>query len=90
VTDLTDDEQRNVRIALRYLRAKAGGWKVLAPAIGFSRRTLENVNEGRTVSAQMAFRVARLAAISVDSLLAGEFPPAGTCPHCGRTATSIE
>jgi hypothetical protein len=64
VTDLTEVEQGRVRIALRYLRTRAGGWKVLAPAIGYRRRTLLNVNEGRAVSPQLAFRVARLAAVT--------------------------
>ena len=86
MTDLTDDEQRHVRVALRYLRTKARGWKALAPALGFSRRTLENVNEGRAVSPRMAFRVARLAGVPISDLLAGQFPPAGTCPHCGRAS----
>ena len=31
------------------------------------------------------YRVARLAKVSVDDVLTGKFPPAGTCPHCGNT-----
>lgn len=37
------------------------------------------------VSASMALRVARLAGIPVDDLLAGRFAPEGTCPRCGHT-----
>ena len=28
--------------------------------------------------------LARLAEVGVDELLAGRFPPAGTCPYCGH------
>jgi hypothetical protein len=80
---LTADEQAHVRTALRYLRRRAGGWKALAPALGFRKKTLTNVAEGRTVSPAVAFSVARLAGVSVDDLLAGRFPPSGTCPRCG-------
>ncbi len=34
-------------------------------------------------SASMAFRLARLANVTVDDLLTGKFPPPGICPHCG-------
>ena len=81
---LTADEQAHVRRALRYLRRR-GGWKALSPAFGFRKKTLTNVVEGRVVSPAMAFSVARLAGVSIDDLLAGRFPPAGTCPHCGWT-----
>lgn len=90
MTDLTDDEQRHVRVALRYLRTRARGWKALAPALGFSPPTLENVNEGRAVSAGMAFRVARLAEVPIGDLLAGAFPPPGTCPHCGKASENAD
>jgi hypothetical protein len=43
VIDLTDEEQENVRAAMRFLRVRAGGWKGLAPALGFAKRTLINV-----------------------------------------------
>jgi hypothetical protein len=34
----------------------------------------------------VAFRVARLTGVSIDDLLAGKYPPPGTCPHCGHSA----
>ncbi len=68
---LTADEQAHVRTALRYLRRRGGGWKASAPALGFRKKTLTNVVEGRVVSLAMAFSVARLAGVSVDDLLAG-------------------
>jgi hypothetical protein len=40
---------------------------------------------GATVSASLAYRVARLAEVGIDDLLAGAFPPPNTCPHRGHT-----
>jgi len=85
VTDLTAIEQANVLIAMRHLRVKCGGWKPLADALGFSPHTIRHVREGdRGVSASMALRVAKLAAVGVDDILRGRFPPPGTCPKCGH------
>jgi hypothetical protein len=87
VIDLTETEQANVRAALRFLRYRAGGWKAMAPVLGFKKKTLTNVSEGRAVSANMAFRVARLAGVPVDDLLTGKFPLPGACAHCGRNSS---
>jgi hypothetical protein len=85
VTDLTGEEQEHVRRALRYLRACAGNWKALAKALHFEAITLRHVmRREKNVSPTMAFRLARFAGTSIDDLLAGKFPPAGACPHCGR------
>lgn len=88
MTDLTAEEQTNVRKALRFLRNRAGGWSAVASALGFTRKTLRHVGDDRkrVVSASMAFRVAKLAGVSVDDLLAGKYPPANACPHCGHVA----
>jgi hypothetical protein len=84
VINLSTEEQERVRAAMRFLRVRAGGWKGLAPALGFAKRTLINVKQrAKNVSPTMALRVARFAGVSVDDLLAGKFPPAGSCPHCG-------
>jgi hypothetical protein len=32
-------------------------------------------------------RIARFAKIGVDDLHAGNFPAAGTCPHCGHVGS---
>jgi DNA-binding XRE family transcriptional regulator len=81
---LTDAEQENVRRALRFLRVRAGGWNTLADALGFKRKTIKNVREGHNrVSPNLAFRVARMAGVPVDDLLAGKVAPAGMCIHCG-------
>jgi hypothetical protein len=89
VIDVTEEERARVRAALGFLRVRAGGWNALAPALGFTKKTLSNVMEGKVVSPTMVFRVARLAGVSIDDLLAGKFPPAGTCPHCGAGPASI-
>jgi hypothetical protein len=36
----------------------------------------------------MAFRVARLATVTVDDLITGKFSPPGICPHCGHATAS--
>jgi len=84
-SDLTVDEQKHVRAALRFLRARCGGWANVAKVLRFGESTLSDVaNERRTATPVLAFRVARLAKIGVDDVLAGRFPPPGTCPYCGH------
>lgn len=83
--DLTLTEQNHVRAALRYLQIRVGGWEPLSKALHFRNDTTRRVALGRNaVSASMTLRVARLAGVAVDDLLAGRGVPEGTCPHCGR------
>jgi hypothetical protein len=83
--DLTEAEQENVRIAMRALRYRAGRWKLVAKALGFTPRGIRNVSSGaKAVSIKAAFRVARMAQVSLEELLSGRFPPSGTCPKCGH------
>jgi hypothetical protein len=83
--DLTPEEQTNVRTALRFLRARCGGWASLAKVLRFGESTLGNVANGHAaVGPVVAFRVARLAKVGVDDVLTGRFPAPGTCPHCGH------
>jgi len=82
---LTPTEQARVRAALRFLRARTGTWEPLGKALGFKATFLPRVVNGdKPASPALAFAVARFAGCGVDVLLAGEFPPAGTCPHCGH------
>lgn len=86
-TDLTAAEQTNVRTALRFLHSRCGTWAAVGKALRFGESTIANVVEGRQgrgVSPLVVFRVARLAKVSVDDVLAGRFPAPGTCPHCGH------
>ena len=83
--DLTTEEQEYVRVAMRFLRTRCGGWEAVASVLRFSRHTVTDAGLGHgPVSASMAFRVARLACVTVDDLLAGKYPPADVCPHCGQ------
>ena len=79
MSDLTSKEQANVRTALRFLRARCGGLKPLAKALRYTRQTLR-----LPASPTLAFRIARLAGVPIDDVLAGKYPPPGTCPHCGH------
>lgn len=76
----------NVRAAIRFLRIRCGGWVPLSKALRFTRSTLQKVGATPAV----AFRVARLAGVGVDDLLAGKYPPPGTCPHCGHVRETPE
>ena len=53
-------------------------------ALGFGKSTAAGLAGGRVVGPLVAFRVARLAKVSVDDVLAGRFPEPGTCPACGH------
>jgi hypothetical protein len=88
VSDLTLDEQKHVRAALRFLWARSGGWKPVAKALHTQPLTLSV--RGRPISASLAIRVARLAGVGVDDLLGGKYPPAGMCPHCGHQKDEAE
>lgn len=87
MSDLTKEEQANVRVALRFLRARLGGWEAVAKALRSHKAGL--AMRDRTVSASLAVRVARFVGVKVDDLLEGEFPPEGTCPHCGHQAQKL-
>lgn len=83
-SDLTAQEQANVRTALKFLRARVGDWANVGKVLGFRGKSVANAGHGQSVSARLAFRVARFAGVSIDDLLAGKFPPPGTCPYCGH------
>lgn len=86
-SDVTPEEATRVRAALALLRARTGRLDVLAKALRFERATVRRVIAGTDpVTASMVLRVARLAQVGVDEVLAGRFPPPGTCPHCGHRA----
>jgi len=83
--DLTPAEQTHVRTALKFLHVRCGTWATLAKVLRLGESTVSNVAAGRkTVGPVLAFRVARLAKVSVDDVLAARFPEPGTCAHCGH------
>jgi hypothetical protein len=84
-SDLTPEEQANVRRALLVLRTRLGGYEALAAALRVNAHTLRYYAKAKgRPSAGVAIRAARLAGASVDDVLAGKWPIAGACPHCGR------
>lgn len=83
-SNLTSKEQANVRTAILFLRARCGGWVPLGKMLRLKDTTVSSVSRKEPVSASLAFRVARLAKVGIDDLLAGKYPPAGACPHCGH------
>lgn len=83
VLDLTLEEQAHTRNALHFLRAKLGTWAMLAKVLHFDETTLIKAGSARTVTASMAFRIARVLDIAVDDLVKGRLPEPGTCPRCG-------
>ena len=89
MTDLSPKEQEHTRRALRYLRARCGGWDAASKALGLAKITVMNVAGGHgTASPRVVFRIARFAGVGIDAVLAGEYPPAGACAHCGHVASA--
>lgn len=85
-SDLTPEEQANVRAAIRWLAKRHGGVRKLAALLGVSYPTANRAClKGGRPSAALAIRAARVAGASVEAVLGGTWPPPGACPHCGRT-----
>lgn len=85
MSDLDEKEQNQVRTALHHLRRQFGTWAAVSDALHAGKKAIEMVaGRRRSVTASLAFRVARLADVSVDDLLAGRFLPPGACPKCGH------
>jgi thiamine pyrophosphate-dependent acetolactate synthase large subunit-like protein len=84
-TDLTLQEQENVRVALRFLAKRHGDYAKLAKAMGAHRETVHRpARKASPVTAGIALRAARVAGVVVEELLAGRWPVEGACPLCGR------
>ena len=85
MNDLTDREQRAVRTALRFLRLRVGAWGPLAKTQRYEWDSIQKVATGkRAVTPALALRVARLAGVTMDELLAGQWLSARVCPHGGH------
>ena len=82
--DLSPAEQAHVRTALKFLRLRCGTWVAVSKALRLGKSTAGATASGRSVTPLIAFRVARLAKVGVDDVLAGRFPAPGTCPNCGH------
>ena len=87
MSELSPVEQHNVRVALRVLRVRYQGWGLLAKALRRETESLAKVARGMPVTADLAFRVAKLAEVEIGALVTGGWLPLGTCPHCGKRST---
>lgn len=80
-SDLTPEEQANVKRALRVLVRRTGTLPALAATLNVNPRTLRwYIEQKGRPSAGVALRAARLAGIAVEDLLAGRWPVDGACP----------
>jgi hypothetical protein len=85
VSDLTAKEQKAVRTALRFLRLRVGAWAPLAKSLRYEWDSIQKVATGKKpVTPALALRVARLAGVTMDALIAGEWLSPRVCPHCGH------
>jgi hypothetical protein len=85
-SDLTPEEQKNAKVALRFLAKRHGTARELAAAMGARFATVADAMLSRgTVSAGIALRAARVARVPLEDVLSGAWPPVGACPHCGRS-----
>jgi hypothetical protein len=78
---LTPQEQENLRMAILRLHAQTGSWRTVARAIRSERTNLRRLQVGNRIRGMgaLARRVARVVGVPEDDLLAGKFPPPGTC-----------
>lgn len=85
-SDLTPEEQKNVKAALRFLAKRHATTHKLAAAMGARYATVKAaIDPRRPVSAGIVLRAARLAGVPMEDVLAGRWPVDGACPHCGRS-----
>ena len=68
MSDLTEKEQRAVRVTLRFLRVRSGGvWEPVAKALHTKANAISKTVAGsREVTASLALRIARLLGVGVD------------------------
>jgi hypothetical protein len=86
---ISEQEQANVRRAIRYLRARLGSWVAVARAVRIKRATVRRVRDGGRMRPYVAGKVARAAVVPIEDLPAGKYPHEGTCPHCGHSTAGM-
>lgn len=96
MSDLTKEEQANVRAALRFIKVRVGSWERLATVTRYQPKTLVSVSEGSASNpptVTLAFRLARLAQVPTDDVISGVYPRGGGLPplrsHPGRRACPV-
>lgn len=83
---LTPEQAQHVLRALRFLATRLGGYRELAAQTGYCLGQIKNIASGTAPpSRKTATRLARVAGKDADELIAGIWPPAGACAHCGRS-----
>lgn len=82
-SDLSGEEQRRVRVALKHIHARLGDWRLVAKVLRYARSTVADTACGNAaVTASMAFRIARFLGVPIDALINGDFTPPSVCPYC--------
>lgn len=76
---LTEQEQLNVKRALRALRDELGSWRLVAERLGCDRGTVKTaaragLQRSQRPSPGMAIAVARAAGVAVEDVLSGVWP----------------
>ena len=89
-SDLTPEEQENVRTALKVLRIRFGGWERLGVAMRAKRQIVRHAAFTKKPSAGIALRAARLAGVPLEDILSGRWPQKGACPMCGHVRPALE
>jgi hypothetical protein len=82
MSDLTSTETANVLRAMKFLHARLGTWDSVAAALQMDFDAFTRVRRTRIVTERLTFRVARVLGVGIDAVLAGDYAPAGLCPHC--------
>jgi DNA-binding XRE family transcriptional regulator len=81
---LTPEESACVLVALEFMIARTGSMQALAYKMGIDRTCVRRAVKGKPEpGVAMALELARVVGVTVDDVLAGRFPPPGSCPHCG-------
>ncbi len=86
VNSLTDEQEENVRRALRHLAAMHGSLKYVAESVGMAYQTARHAMvKRRPVSVGVAFRTAQAAGVPMEDVVSGAWPGKDTpCSLCGR------
>lgn len=74
MSKLSPIEEHNARAALRILRVlrvRYAGWASLAKVLRYETESLAKVGRRNPVTPTLAFRVAKLAEVTMDELLTG-------------------
>lgn len=81
-----------MRVALKTLAVRHGGWTKLAKRMGVSANTLTGamLKKRKGLGPGVALEVARTAGVTFDDVISGRFPEPGSCPMCGRSGRASD